>query len=149
MRRSRWFFWCVVGIPSSLLPPLPPPHSNPRPPPPKQNFNLIALKESQAVERLTRITILLAKVTILFLPVSLLTAYFSASPLTQGYNKKTYWTCFAVIMALSFLGLAAFGQLSGTVEGKPIYRSLSQMGWEKVFGKGGRGRGKGRGRGNG
>ncbi|PIG83512.1 ankyrin repeat-containing protein [Aspergillus arachidicola] len=41
------------------------------------NFNLIALKDSQAVEKLTRITILLAKVTILFLPVSLMTAYFS------------------------------------------------------------------------
>lgn len=132
----------------SPLPPFPPttpPHPKPRPS--QQNFNLIALKESQAVERLTRITILLAKVTILFLPVSLLTAYFSVSAITQGYTKKTYWTCFAVIMALSFLGLAAFGQLSGTVEGKPIYRSLSQMGWEKVFGKRGWGRGKGRGKG--
>ncbi|KAJ5549581.1 hypothetical protein N7513_006815 [Penicillium frequentans] len=41
------------------------------------NFNLIALKDSQAVEKLTRITILLAKATMLFLPVSLMTAYFS------------------------------------------------------------------------
>ncbi|KAJ5975821.1 hypothetical protein N7481_009528 [Penicillium waksmanii] len=33
--------------------------------------------DSQAVEKLTRITILLAKATIMFLPVSLMTAYFS------------------------------------------------------------------------
>lgn len=43
-------------------------------------------------------------------------------------------------MAVSLMFLAAFGKLSGTVEGRPIYRSLSQMGWEKVFGKVGRGR---------
>ncbi|SLM37579.1 hypothetical protein LPUS_07476 [Lasallia pustulata] len=97
------------------------------------NFNLIALKESQAVERLTRITILLAKVTILFLPVSLLTAYFSVSSITQGYTKVTYWVAFAIIMTVSFLFLAAFGKLSGTVEGKPIYRSLSQIFYDRFL----------------
>lgn len=92
------------------------------------NFNLITLKESQAVERLTRITILLAKVTILFMPVSLMTAYFSTqlSDLANLYTVKTYWVCFAVIMSLSFIGLALFGLASGTLEGKPIYRSFTQ-----------------------
>ncbi|CAF9940867.1 MAG: hypothetical protein ALECFALPRED_008890, partial [Alectoria fallacina] len=92
------------------------------------NFNLITLKESQAVERLTRITILLAKVTILFMPVSLMTAYFSTqlSDLTNLYTIKTYWICFAVIMSLSLVGLVFFGLASGTLEGKPIYRSLTQ-----------------------
>lgn len=92
------------------------------------NFNLITLKESQAVERLTRITILLAKVTILFMPVSLMTAYFSTqlSDLANIYSIKTYWICFAIIMSLSFVGLALFGLASGTLEGKPIYRSFTQ-----------------------
>merc|ERR1711933_463585 len=41
------------------------------------NFNLIAMKESVDMERLTRVTLLLTKATILFLPVSLMSAYFS------------------------------------------------------------------------
>lgn len=115
--------------------------TNPHP----QNFNLIALKEAQAVERLTRITILLAKVTILFLPVSILTAYFSIQQITQGYTKATYWTAFAVLMTLSFVFLAAFGKLSGTVEGRPVYRSMSGMFRDRFL----RSRSKGKGTGGG
>ncbi len=90
------------------------------------------MKESQAVERLTRITILLAKVTILFMPVSIMTAYFSTqlSDLANRYTTKTYWICFTVIMTLSFLFLMVFGLVSGTLEGKPIYRSLMQTVWD-------------------
>ncbi|MCJ1389178.1 hypothetical protein MMC18_002033 [Xylographa bjoerkii] len=73
------------------------------------NFNLIAIKESSAVESLTRITILLAKVTILFLPVSLMTAYFS----------------------VQIADLTVFGKLSGTQEAKPIYQSLSRVFFNK------------------
>ncbi|KAL2828493.1 hypothetical protein BDW59DRAFT_143197 [Aspergillus cavernicola] len=90
------------------------------------NFNLIALKDSQAVEKLTRITILLAKVTILFLPVSLMTAYFSTE--LEGvkgvYNQVEYWVSFAVITVLSVVLLALFGFVSDTVEGKTVYRSM-------------------------
>ncbi|KAL2820760.1 hypothetical protein BJX63DRAFT_283464 [Aspergillus granulosus] len=90
------------------------------------NFNLIALKDSQAVEKLTRITILLAKVTILFLPVSLMTGYFSTE--VEGvkgvYTQAEYWVSFAVIMVLSILLLSLFGYVSDTVEGKTIYRSM-------------------------
>lgn len=87
------------------------------------------MKQSQAVERLTRITILLAKLTILFLPVSLMTGYFSVqiADLQGVYTHTTYWASFGVIMGLSFLFLLGFGYLSGTVEGKPIYRSLTQI----------------------
>ena len=93
------------------------------------NFNLLAYKESQAVERLTRITILLAKVTILFMPVSLMTAYFSTQlhDLENLYSIKTYWICFAVIGTLSFLFLFFFGLASGTLEGKPVYTSFSRL----------------------
>ncbi|KAL2847988.1 hypothetical protein BJX68DRAFT_106916 [Aspergillus pseudodeflectus] len=90
------------------------------------NFNLIALKDSQAVEKLTRITILLAKVTILFLPVSLMTGYFSTE--LEGvkgvYTQVEYWVSFAVIMVLSIILLSLFGYVSDTVEGKTIYRSM-------------------------
>ncbi|GIK04445.1 hypothetical protein Aspvir_008528 [Aspergillus viridinutans] len=92
------------------------------------NFNLIALKDSQAVEKLTRITILLAKITILFLPVSLMTAYFSTelSGVKGVYTQTEYWISFAVIMVLSLLVLVLFGYASGTIEGRPIYQSLSR-----------------------
>ncbi|CAG8283787.1 unnamed protein product [Penicillium salamii] len=90
------------------------------------NFNLIALKDSQAVEKLTRITILLAKATILFLPVSLMSAYFSTELIgvKNGYTKADYWISFAVIFVLSVLLLTVFGYASDTVEGKTIYRSM-------------------------
>ncbi|RAH72805.1 uncharacterized protein BO66DRAFT_317022 [Aspergillus aculeatinus CBS 121060] len=92
------------------------------------NFNLIALKDSQAVEKLTRITILLAKVTILFLPVSLMTGYFSTElqNVKGEYTITQYWTSFGVIMFLSFVSLVFFGYVSDTVEGRPIYESLFQ-----------------------
>jgi hypothetical protein len=91
-----------------------------------QNFNLIALKDSQAVEKLTRITILLAKATILFLPVSLMTAYFSTElqGVKGGYTKVDYWASFTVIFVVSIVLLMLFGVASDTVEGKTIYRSL-------------------------
>ncbi|KAJ5166939.1 uncharacterized protein N7482_005720 [Penicillium canariense] len=90
------------------------------------NFNLIALKDSQAVEKLTRITILLAKATMLFLPVSLMTAYFSTElqGVKGGYSKADYWVSFAVIFVVTVLILSIFGLASDTVEGKTIYRSL-------------------------
>ncbi|GAB1196414.1 hypothetical protein APSETT444_005684 [Aspergillus pseudonomiae] len=92
------------------------------------NFNLIALKDSQAVEKLTRITILLAKVTILFLPVSLMTGYFSTElkNVKGVYTINQYWVSFGVITFLSIVLLTLFGYLSDTVEGKTIYQSLSR-----------------------
>ena len=89
-----------------------------------QNFNLIALKDTQAVEKLTRITILLAKVTILFLPMSLMTDYFDIHLVGVEYHAKEYWIAFAVIGVVTMLLLTIFGIASDTVEGKPIYRGL-------------------------
>ncbi|OXV06713.1 hypothetical protein Egran_05520 [Elaphomyces granulatus] len=90
------------------------------------NFNLIALKDSQAVEKLTRITILLAKATIVFLPVSLMTAYFSTQiqDLQSTFTTRSYWISFAVVISLSLGLLTLFGYASGTVEGRVIYRSV-------------------------
>ena len=87
------------------------------------------MKESFAVEKLTRITILLAKATILFLPVSLMTGYFSTQiqDIQKDYTVKTYWASFAVIFGLSFLFLLVFGWISGTLEGKVYYQSIGRV----------------------
>jgi Mg2+ and Co2+ transporter CorA len=87
------------------------------------NFNLIAIKESYSVERLTRITLLLAKVTMLFMPVSLMTAYFSCQLNDVEFTVKSYWTWFAVILSVSILGLSVFSILSGSNEGKMDLKS--------------------------
>ena len=84
------------------------------------------------MERLTRITILLAKVTILFMPVSLMTAYFSTEveDLKGVYTSTTYWVSFAVVVTLSFLFLAIFGRASQTLESGIIYRTMTQAFFE-------------------
>ncbi|KAJ5588563.1 hypothetical protein N7537_011241 [Penicillium hordei] len=94
------------------------------------NFNLIALKDSQAVEKLTRITILLAKATILFLPVSLMSAYFSTELIgvKNGYTKAQYWVSFAVIFVTTILLLTVFGYASDTVEGSEGFLATDNMG---------------------
>ena len=85
------------------------------------------------METLTRITILLAKVTILFLPVSLMTSYFALQipDIAKGFTAKAYWISFAVVMVLSFILLLVFGILSGTQESKTVYRSLTRTVFDK------------------
>ena len=90
------------------------------------NFQLIAIKESLDVERLTRITLLLTKVTIIFLPVSFMTSYFSVPLHDMLYTVKEYWTSFAIIFALSWTALFVFGVFSGSVQTVEVWRSLWQ-----------------------
>lgn len=63
------------------------------------------------------------------MPVSLMTAYFSVQVkgLEDAYNATTYWACFGVIMGLSLIFLIVFGKVSGTLEGRPIYRSMTRV----------------------
>ena len=69
----------------------------------------------------------MAKITILFLPVSLMTGYFSVQiqDLTGVYTAKTYWAAFGVVMALSIFGLFIFSYVSDTIEGRTIYVSFT------------------------
>lgn len=99
-----------------------------------QNFNLVALKESQAVEKLTRTTILLTKATILFLPVSLMTGYFSVqlTEIEELYNLKTYWVCFLVVVVTSIIGLVTFSVATDRVGGRTTYKSLTRTSWERM-----------------
>jgi hypothetical protein len=92
-----------------------------------QNFNLIAIKESFSVERLTRITLLLAKVTMVFMPVTLMTGYFSIQFAGLEFTVKSYWWAFAVVLAVSMVLLFIFSLISGTFEGKIITRPWSRM----------------------
>jgi Mg2+ and Co2+ transporter CorA len=98
------------------------------------NFNLIAIKESYSVERLTRITLLLAKVTMLFMPVSLMTAYFSCQLADVEFTVKSYWTWFAGVLSVSIAGLVGFSLLSGTMEGRLYYRTLIKTIWRAFRG---------------
>jgi hypothetical protein len=80
---------------------------------PQQYFNLTAQIDSEATAKLSRNTTLLSKFGVLFLPVSLMTGYFSVQidDLQGAYTAKTYWVAFAVIMGLSFVALFFFSRL--------------------------------------
>ncbi|KAF2740028.1 hypothetical protein EJ04DRAFT_483588 [Polyplosphaeria fusca] len=91
------------------------------------NFNLIAIKESFSVERLTRITLLLAKVTMVFMPVTLMTGYFSIQFQGLEFTVKSYWWAFAVILGVSLVLLFLFSFFSGTMDGKIISRPFSRI----------------------
>ena len=96
------------------------------------NFQLIAIKESLDVEKLTRITLLLTKVSIIFLPVSLVTAYFSAPLANMVYTVQDYWISFAVTFSLSWMALFVFGVFSGSVQTVTFWRTL----WDGIQGAG-------------
>ncbi|PGH05388.1 hypothetical protein AJ80_08356 [Polytolypa hystricis UAMH7299] len=102
-------------------------------------LNLIAVKDSQAVEKLTRTTILIAKATILFLPVSLMTAYFSTEikELEEVFTVRMYWIAFAVILVLSTLLLYVFGWLGDALGGRIKYRSIPKTMYDatRTFGQ--------------
>jgi len=76
-------------------------------------FNINAQKDSEQNARLTRSATLLAKLSVLFLPVSLLTGYFSiqVEDLVGVYTVKDYWYSFAALMSISFLFLFFFSRL--------------------------------------
>ncbi|KAF2156017.1 hypothetical protein K461DRAFT_318652 [Myriangium duriaei CBS 260.36] len=80
------------------------------------NFQLIAIKESRDVERLTRVGLFITKATILFLPVNLMTAYFGSNLSNQEYTVAQYWISFCCILVGSYVLLMGFGVVSGTME---------------------------------
>ena len=97
------------------------------------NFNLIAIKESFSVERLTWVTLLLAKITILFTPVTLMTGYFSIQFKGTEFEIFNYWWCFGVVFGVSVALLFAFSWFSGTLQGSIVQRS-----WSRIVFEGGR-----------
>jgi hypothetical protein len=66
----------------------------------------------------------IAKLNLFFLPLGLMTAYFSIQvPDLMGvYSGTTYWMCFLVISSLSFAAMFFFGRLG-------VYVSDKVSGW--------------------
>lgn len=91
------------------------------------NFNLIAIKESFSVERLTWVTLVLAQITILFTPVTLMTGYFSIQFKDTEFEINSYWWAFAITLGVSLLMLLMFSFFSGTLNNHIISRSWSRM----------------------
>jgi hypothetical protein len=88
------------------------------------NFNLIAIKEAFSVERLTEITLLLAKITIMFMPISILSAYFGGSFVDAEFRVGSYWKWFAGVFVGSGVALLGFSVGSGTVQAEGLYKPL-------------------------
>lgn len=114
-------------------------------------FNLIAMKEAQAVERLTRVAIFLTKFTFLFLPLTLITGYFSMqlNDLNGKYSVKDFWGASGVFVGLMILVLYTIGRSTETLETGIMWASIKQVwfgccGWGRKKGKKGKGKGKGK-----
>lgn len=64
----------------------------------------------------------------MFLPVSLLTSYFSIQVINNaGYNLKTYWLSFLVVGLLTILLLSVTGFANSKALGGTVYRSLTKI----------------------
>lgn len=92
----------------------------------QQNFQLIAIKESRDVEKLTRVSLLITKATILFLPVSMMTSYFGTQLVNTQYSVTTYWVAFVIVLVLSCVVLVGFGVMSGTMERTTLYQPIKR-----------------------
>ncbi|KAK3941849.1 hypothetical protein QBC46DRAFT_381604 [Diplogelasinospora grovesii] len=101
-------------------------------------FNLTAQKDSQATARLTRSATLLAKLSVLFLPVSFITAYFSIQipEITAGYTANSYWGTFGVTLFLSFLSLFFFSKVLVVISDTLEESSAQLAAWFKHVARG-------------
>jgi hypothetical protein len=98
-------------------------------------FNLIALRETESVERLTRVAILLTKFAFVFVPMSLITGYFSMqlSDLQGVYTQKDFWGTTGVILALTIIVLLVIGRATDTLESLMIWKGVKGF-WPDCFG---------------
>lgn len=62
-----------------------------------------------------------------FMPVTLMTGYFSIQFAGLEFTVKSYWWAFGVVLAISVVLLFLFSFFSGTFEGKIITRSWSRI----------------------
>ncbi|KAF7533452.1 hypothetical protein G7054_g7049 [Neopestalotiopsis clavispora] len=79
----------------------------------KGYFNLTQQKDSTATARLTRSATLLAKLSVFFLPVGFITAFFSIQieDMYIWWTASTYWITFGITIGVSFLSLTFFGRM--------------------------------------
>lgn len=76
---------------------------------------------------MTRVSLLITKATILFLPVSFMTSYFSTQLVNQTYTVATYWIAFVVVLVLSWVVLVGLGVVSGTMERMALYQPVRKV----------------------
>ena len=62
-----------------------------------------------------------------FMPVTLLTGYFSIQFQGMEFTMKSYWWAFGIVLAISFVLLFLFSFFTGTFEGKIITKSWSRL----------------------
>jgi len=77
-----------------------------------QYFNLINQKDSQATARLTRSATLLAKLSVLFLPISFVTSYYSVQiqEINETASAQTYQILLGAIGGTSLILLFFFSR---------------------------------------
>lgn len=92
-------------------------------------FNLISLKQSTTVELLTRVTIWFAGFTFVFLPLTLVTGYFSmqVQGISGKYNERTFWGAGGVAVTVTLLVLYTVGKSTGTMEFGTMWRSIKKV----------------------
>ena len=81
-------------------------------------FQLIAFKQTSAVEKLTRVAILFAGATILFLPLTLLTGFFSMDivDMKDRWREVHFWGSSGVAILITVLLLVAVIKYSAAVQ---------------------------------
>ncbi|RPA97624.1 hypothetical protein L873DRAFT_1809392 [Choiromyces venosus 120613-1] len=99
-------------------------------------FNLIALRESESVERLTRVAILLTKFAFVFVPLTLITGYFSMQLKdVQGvYTQRDFWGTGGVFVFITILVLYTIGKTTDTMESAGMWKGFKAV-WLGCFGK--------------
>jgi len=109
-------------------------------------FNLIALRESESVERLNRVAILLTKFAFLFVPLTLITGYFSMQlkDLEGVYTQRDFWGASGVFVFITILVLYTIGKTTDTMEGTRMWEGFKAV-WLGCFGKKGAQRARRRG----
>ncbi|KAJ6257236.1 hypothetical protein Dda_8124 [Drechslerella dactyloides] len=80
-------------------------------------YNRLNFRETKAVEKLSLLSVALAKVTIVFLPISIVMAYFSmqdVAGISGLYNYQNFWAAVGVALALTIVFLWLIGGLGST-----------------------------------
>ena len=78
--------------------------------------------QSLVSNRHITITLLLTKFTILFLPASLVMAYFSVPLGNAEYTLGQFWGSFSVVFVLSLAALVGFGISTGSLQTGWVWR---------------------------
>ena len=82
------------------------------------------------MERFTRAALVLTKITILFLPINVMSSYFSADFVDTQFTVRSFWTVFGIVLGSSLILIFAFGAYSGTMEEDLNHKPLSKRLWD-------------------